>query len=232
MDSPLYNNNYNSINNIVSNNNAIKNNTAFTFNEPEKEKPSSSIYSNNSLNNNINNEPLNENEISLLISKRYIDLLRFAMATCHNLKVINGKLIGDPLDIEMFKFIDWSIQENDSSIDGLSTIVRPKNNISFETEKRLNEIDSINSISNSQEIEENSKIASSKHLFELGILRVFEFASHLRRMSVIVRRMYSQESNLIVSDSLEVFVKGAPEVIRDICKNKTSKLLKQNEYIM
>ncbi|OUM58256.1 hypothetical protein PIROE2DRAFT_48109 [Piromyces sp. E2] len=164
-------------------------------------------------------------KISLLISKRYIDLLRFAMATCHNLKVINGKLIGDPLDVEMFKFIDWSIQENDGSIDGLSTIVRPKNNINFEKEKRMNEIDSVNSPQTldqySIDIEENSRIASSKHLFELGILRVFEFASHLRRMSVIVRRMYSEESNLTVSNSLEVFVKGAPEVIRDICKNKT-----------
>jgi len=189
------------------------------------------MYSNSSIKNNSDNEPLNENEISLLISKRYIDLLRFAMATCHNLKVINGKLIGDPLDIEMFKFIDWSIQENDGSIDGLSTIVRPKNNITFETEKHLNEIDSINN-PNPQEIEENSKIASSKHLFELGILRVFEFASHLRRMSVVIRRMYSQESNLVVSDSLEIFVKGAPEVIRDICKNKTSKFLIYNNYII
>jgi len=165
----------------------------------------------------------------LLISKRYIDLLRFAMATCHNLKVINGKLIGDPLDVEMFKFIDWSIQENDGSIDGLSTIVRPKNNIIFEKEKRMNEIDSINSPNTldqySIDMEENSKIASSKHLFELGILKVFEFASHLRRMSVIVRRMYSEESNLTVSNSLEVFAKGAPEVIRDICRNKTSKFI-------
>jgi len=140
------------------------------------------------------------------------------MATCHNLKVINGKLIGDPLDIEMFKFIDWSIQENESSIDGLTTIVRPKNN--FNIERRLDEIDSINS--RSIEINENPKIASSKHLFELGILRVFEFASHLRRMSVVVRRMYSQKSNLTVSDSLEVFVKGAPEMIRDLCKKRTS----------
>jgi cation-transporting ATPase 13A3/4/5 len=246
MDSPLTNNQFNLIGNNDYKNKKGKNKAIFAFeelnnsneeiiinNNPENtndihksssqlsllEKGLNKSYSNHSLSSVFSNsiESFSEDEKSLLISKRYIDLLRFAMATCHNLKVINGKLIGDPLDIEMFKFIDWSIQENESSIDGLTTIVRPKNN--FNIERRLDEIDSINS--RSIEINENPKIASSKHLFELGILRVFEFASHLRRMSVVVRRMYSQKSNLTVSDSLEVFVKGAPEMIRDLCKKRT-----------
>eukprot|EP00833_Pecoramyces_ruminatium_P014611 jgi/Orpsp1_1/1188643/evm.model.d7180000066280.1 len=169
----------------------------------------------------------NENEASLLISKRYMDLLRYAMATCHNLKVVDGQLIGDPLDIEMFKFIDWSIQEKEGSVDGLSTIIRPKINpnndnkdkndmkINIETQKSYQSLDKFITDNNIAEVD------SSKDLFELGILKVFEFSSHLRRMSVIIRRMYSQENNINVSDSLEVFVKGAPEVICSICRKDT-----------
>ncbi|ORX61100.1 hypothetical protein BCR36DRAFT_408082 [Piromyces finnis] len=215
MNSPLYNKQF-VVNSSCSSIND-KNKVAFSFDDLNEGSQSPNLEK--------LNESFDYNEMSLLISKRYIDLLRFAMATCHNLKVVNGKLIGDPLDVEMFKFIDWSIQEKEGTIDGLSTIVRPKNNVDFEKEKRINEIDSANSPRSFKKDLENmekiSKIASSKYLFELGILRVFEFASHLRRMSVIVRRMYFEESNLTVSNSLEVFVKGAPEVIRDICKNKT-----------
>ncbi|KAK9717560.1 hypothetical protein K7432_006090 [Basidiobolus ranarum] len=45
---------------------------------------------------------------------------------------------------------------------------------------------------------------------ELGVIRCFEFVSSLRRMSVIVKRFGSS--------SMEVFVKGAPEVMIDICQ--------------
>ncbi|ORY75599.1 hypothetical protein LY90DRAFT_332648, partial [Neocallimastix californiae] len=174
-----------------------------------------------------NNNLLNDNEISLFISKRYIDLLRYAMATCHNLNVVEGQLIGDPLDIEMFKFIDWSIQEKEGSIDGLSTIVRPKcnqNNDNEHIDKTAIKIDMQESCHSFDKYISNyglAEINSSKNLFELGIIKVFEFVSHLRRMSVIVRRMYSKESSLIISDSLEVFVKGAPEVIHNLCRRNT-----------
>jgi cation-transporting ATPase 13A3/4/5 len=43
----------------------------------------------------------------------------------------------------------------------------------------------------------------------LGVLRTFEFISSLRRMSVIVKRLKST--------SMEIYVKGAPEVMADIC---------------
>jgi len=148
------------------------------------------------------------------------------MATCHNLNVVEGQLIGDPLDIEMFKFVNWSIQEKEGSIDGLSTIVRPKNNqnnddnveIKIDTQKSYQSLDKYISDSNISEID------SSKDLLELGIIKVFEFVSHLRRMSVIVRRMYTNESNLTVSENLEAFVKGAPEEIRNICRKNTGNI--------
>ena len=40
------------------------------------------------------------------------------MASCHGLSMMaNGKLIGDPLDLEMFKFTGWIIQEPNSMED-------------------------------------------------------------------------------------------------------------------
>lgn len=46
--------------------------------------------------------------------------------------------------------------------------------------------------------------------FELGVLKSFEFVSQLRRASVIVRR-FGQKSG-------DIFVKGAPEAMREICR--------------
>lgn len=33
------------------------------------------------------------------------------MATCHSLRMIDGELIGDPLDVKMFEFTNWSYEE-------------------------------------------------------------------------------------------------------------------------
>ena len=47
------------------------------------------------------------------------------------------------------------------------------------------------------------------HFLELGVIRTFDFVSSLRRMSVVVKRLKSP--------SMEIYVKGAPEVMADIC---------------
>ncbi|KAJ3081881.1 hypothetical protein HK102_002077, partial [Quaeritorhiza haematococci] len=39
-----------------------------------------------------------------------------AMATCHSLKVVNGELIGDPMDLKMFEFTGWHIEEGGSVV--------------------------------------------------------------------------------------------------------------------
>lgn len=33
------------------------------------------------------------------------------MATCHSLHAVNEELLGDPLDIKMFRFTGWSFEE-------------------------------------------------------------------------------------------------------------------------
>lgn len=42
--------------------------------------------------------------------------LLHALATCHALKVVNGEVIGDPLDLRMFDFTGWTLEEGKEGI--------------------------------------------------------------------------------------------------------------------
>ncbi|KAE8147364.1 putative P-type ATPase [Aspergillus avenaceus] len=112
----------------------------------------------------------------------------YIMATCHSLRVVDGELLGDPLDVKMFQFTGWSYQEGgghgseqlDSKFETISpSIARPPNQDDFSVP------------------------------FELGVLRSFEFVSELRRASAVVRQ-YGDAG-------VSVLVKGAPESIKSIC---------------
>jgi cation-transporting ATPase 13A2 len=35
----------------------------------------------------------------------------YTMATCHSLRVVEGEIVGDPLDVKMFEFTGWSFEE-------------------------------------------------------------------------------------------------------------------------
>ncbi|KAK4303561.1 hypothetical protein Pmani_024421 [Petrolisthes manimaculis] len=48
-----------------------------------------------------------------------------ALATCHSLTVINGALMGNPLDVKIFTGIDWVLQEPGSSINPDYNLVTP-----------------------------------------------------------------------------------------------------------
>ncbi|XXH00267.1 D-3-phosphoglycerate dehydrogenase 2 [Hypoxylon texense] len=124
----------------------------------------------------------------------------FTMATCHSLRSVDGELVGDPLEVKMFEFTGWTFEEgNQGSTDqdedeqgGLSpSVARPPPTPLYDTD----------TYGNSQG--QNVPI-------ELGILRSFEFVSQLRRASVIVRA-FGQQSG-------DIYVKGAPECMRDICR--------------
>ncbi|KAI0268689.1 P-type ATPase [Gloeopeniophorella convolvens] len=132
----------------------------------------------------------------------------YALATCHQLKVVDGEIIGDPLDVKMFQFTKWMIEEGNVAGMGVirgrrsgeaearpaalvQTIVRPPGSAQFRVEDAL---------------KGGTKHA---HFLEFGVIRTFEFVSQLRRMSVVVKRLRST--------SMEIYVKGAPEVMADIC---------------
>jgi cation-transporting P-type ATPase 13A2 len=39
-----------------------------------------------------------------------------AMATCHSLKVVDGEVVGDPLDVKMFEFTGWTLEESTDTV--------------------------------------------------------------------------------------------------------------------
>ncbi|PVZ98977.1 hypothetical protein BB558_005008 [Smittium angustum] len=132
------------------------------------------------------------------------------LATCHSIKVVYGKLIGDPLDVKMFESTGWSIEEHDheSNKPGqrkasnspeiikkgvpLPTVVKPP-----KTTRNVDILDS----------EYNDSYFSNSD--ELGIVKVFDFSSSLRRMSVVTR--------ILGSKTAQCYVKGAPETIKTLC---------------
>jgi len=126
--------------------------------------------------------------------------LLHALTTCHNLKVVDGEVIGDPLDVKMFEYTHWHIDEGEGldavhALQGrerppalVQTVVRPPGGPAFDAAQAYDE---------------------APHFLELGVIRTFEFVSALRRMSVIVKQLHSS--------SMEIFVKGAPEALVDIC---------------
>ncbi|KAI0459760.1 hypothetical protein F5B21DRAFT_511042 [Xylaria acuta] len=124
----------------------------------------------------------------------------FTMATCHSLRSVDGELVGDPLDLKMFEFTGWLFEEGvqgggdqeDDEHGGLSpSIARPPPAPLYDTDEYAN-------------------INGTNAPLELGVLRSFEFVSQLRRASVIVRGFGQQQG--------DIYVKGAPECMRDICR--------------
>lgn len=94
------------------------------------------------------------------------------MTSCHSLRLIEDELVGDPLDLKMFEFTNWTYTE-EYSADSIPLVYEGAGN----------------------------------QAFGYKILREFEFLASLRRMSVIVEK----------GSVKLVFVKGAPEVMLDIC---------------
>jgi len=148
--------------------------------------------------------------------------LLYALATCHALKLIDGEIIGDPLDMKMFEYTGWTLDEGQSravTAKGnagtnrphslVQTVVRPPQNGRWDESW----------------VPGDSKVSPLKRQFsfeadeqklqylELGVIRTFDFVSALRRMTVIVKRLKT--------NSMEVFCKGAPECMPDVCDPST-----------
>lgn len=94
-----------------------------------------------------------------------------AIASCHSLTVIDGDLIGDPLDIKMFQSTGWHYQ--DSENDGT---------LRFPTVKPITA----------------DSYSGSKEGLSIAILKNFPFSSELQRQSVIVRSSRSKNPHLFL----------------------------------
>lgn len=74
-----------------------------------------------------------------------------ALASCHSLKMVNGEVIGDPLDVKMFEFTRWTLEEGRVAGTGnikakgaiieqtalVQTVVRPPGSAQFRLEDAL-----------------------------------------------------------------------------------------------
>ncbi|KAH9830068.1 putative cation-transporting ATPase [Teratosphaeria destructans] len=126
----------------------------------------------------------------------------YTMATCHSLRIVEDEFIGDPLDLKMFEFTGWQYEEgtehsggNNEDDEDLSlspSVARPPPGMEFD-------------------LDEEEGTPQSRRPIELGVLKQFEFVSQLRRASVVVRQ-FGEKSG-------DVYVKGAPEAMKDICRS-------------
>lgn len=73
--------------------------------------------------------------------------LLYTMATCHSLRVVEGEIVGDPLDVKMFDFTSWSFEEGqqrggdaeDEEQGGLSpSIARPPAGMEYDIDDNDN----------------------------------------------------------------------------------------------
>ncbi|RVX69518.1 hypothetical protein B0A52_06582 [Exophiala mesophila] len=122
----------------------------------------------------------------------------YTMATCHSLRVVDDELIGDPLDLKMFQFTGWSFEEGS------------RNTLHFVEPGTTQPAPSVSRPPPGLEYDiDDSQGNDNPVRTELATLRSFEFVSHLRRASVFVRQHGDPGAT--------IYVKGAPEVMKDIC---------------
>ena len=132
----------------------------------------------------------NEHDKGKDLNQLYIECL----ACCHSITRVNGKLLGDPIDVKMFESTGWTLNENEGD-ELISKYVRPSQ------EKSLQEKLA------SEDVDEEKEINSH---YEIGIVKCFDFSSQLQRMSVITKNSNDKY--------FKVFVKGSPEKIKELCK--------------
>jgi magnesium-transporting ATPase (P-type) len=152
-------------------------------------------------------------------------LIICGMATCHSLKIVNGDVIGDPLDLQMFQFTGWEMEDKGvmscptgkTSVSGVvGTVVRPPGSQEMEALWR----DSLGFASAPNPHSRDSSTFDPAHFMgnqviendvntELGVVRLFDFVSGLRRMSVVVSRIITDGDGLNEKGSSKDF-----EVVR------------------
>ena len=132
------------------------------------------------------------------------------LACCHGATRVEGKIIGDPIDVEMFESTGWELIEDCEDVDNynpkIATYVRPKEELSL-TEK-LEGLPGFDKDPENQDIKEKMK----DH-YEIGIVRRFDFSSKLQRMSTIAKNM--------IEPHFTCYCKGSPEKIKELCMPKT-----------
>lgn len=163
-----------------------------------------------------------EREHHLLLDNGEYSPLMMCLASCHSLTIIDHKIIGDPLDLQMFEATGWVLEEPDvddeNKFDLLApTVVRPprrKRRTPLEAEIYASSSEFPSSCSSTEdELDIVSINTTQKCQRDVGILRQFPFSSSLQRMSVVTRQFSGSQ--------YVVYAKGAPEKIASLCDPRT-----------
>ncbi|KAL6572787.1 putative manganese-transporting ATPase pdr2 [Orobanche minor] len=119
------------------------------------------------------------------------------LASCHALVFVDNKLVGDPLEKAALKGIEWTYKSDEKAM--------PKN----WKEKCLDSMTSTESVLNLALVLVLHIIITTLVVWgganTVQIIQRHHFASHLKRMAVVVR----------VQEQFLAFVKGAPETIQE-----------------
>ncbi|KAI7829102.1 hypothetical protein BX661DRAFT_142712 [Kickxella alabastrina] len=129
-----------------------------------------------------------------------------ALATCHSLRLVNGFPVGDPLEAKMLEFSGWHIEEADE-------VLTP----SFEKLGKVSDAKAWQPPTVAYPplaAETQAGAVKNSSANPVGVFKVFEFSSALRRASVI-------SQPFLAPHIFHVYAKGAPEVIRSICNPAT-----------
>ncbi|OMJ12100.1 putative cation-transporting ATPase [Smittium culicis] len=136
-------------------------------------------------------------------TSKYSKICTLGLASCHSVSELDGELIGNPVDIEMFKNTGWTLKTQSDKQNPL--IVPPNNGLD----------------------------ASGKTYEPIQILKEFEFQHHRQSMSVCVQEVDSGNVYSFVKGSFEkiaeiVDPKSVPSEYFDVAKN----LAKEGCYVL
>ena len=115
------------------------------------------------------------------------------LATCHNLTMVKGQIIGDPIDVKMLESVGWILRENfddkNKSVKAYDPLVlayvRPK------TEKKMDiPITSLEGLDEDDLLAYNIDINKLKLYYELSVIRRFNFDYLNQRLTVLVKNLH------------------------------------------
>jgi cation-transporting P-type ATPase 13A2 len=137
------------------------------------------------------------------------------MTTCHSLKLVSDEIIGDPLDAKMFEFTGWTFEEGGRVYEVIPDDQEGDDDKETHGRYVAREGSERSGMALVRPPASEGKVfsRSANQTLELQLMRIFEFESSKRRMSVIVRKSGTKH--------LQVYVKGAPEIMSDICQSPT-----------
>ncbi|KAN0061381.1 hypothetical protein ACQY0O_006228 [Thecaphora frezii] len=131
-----------------------------------------------------------------------LDLVE-ALATAHDLNLLDGKALGEPLEVKMLEWTGRLLQ--DDARRAPVHLKKDDGSDADDTGKRRPR-NADGQIARVPVVHSGAGAAQKK----LAVIRTFAFSSQLRRMSVVVKRE--------AETGAQVYCKGAPEAIFELCE--------------